>query len=282
MAEEETFKVTDRRRRDESGEAAVEPTPPAAAAPRAPSPGPAWPGPLGSSRSRSPGAFHHACELGADEPRRSGRPGNRRAGVGSRAGQGSHRSPRATQTEDRRQSNRAREPPPRGNALRSPVALRPRGQGAARDLACLDYEAPVLELDVPHSSRHRPAEQITSRGSHDNREWPAAYRLLAEIELRQGHAPTARLATGHSRLDRDVSADRYPYGPVQLGRGQIRDELGEGGALQDAAQDRPALKDELPLAEPHGEGIEAKPRRLGQVTDHTGVDLALRKGERIL
>jgi len=49
MAEEETFKVTDRRRRDESGEAAVEPTPPAAAAPRAPSPGPASPGPAPSA-----------------------------------------------------------------------------------------------------------------------------------------------------------------------------------------------------------------------------------------
>ena len=49
MAEEETFKVTDRRRRDESAEAPVEPTPPAAAAPRAPSPGPASPGPAPSA-----------------------------------------------------------------------------------------------------------------------------------------------------------------------------------------------------------------------------------------
>ena len=44
MAEEETFKVTDRRRRDESGEAPVAPTPPAAPASCAPSAGPASPG----------------------------------------------------------------------------------------------------------------------------------------------------------------------------------------------------------------------------------------------
>jgi uncharacterized protein DUF1844 len=49
MAEEETFKVTDRRRRDESGEASVAPTPAAAPASRAPSPGPASPGPAPSA-----------------------------------------------------------------------------------------------------------------------------------------------------------------------------------------------------------------------------------------
>jgi|SRR5215470_1308631 len=49
MAEEETFKVTDRRRRDESGEAPVAPTPPEAPAFRAPSSGPAAPGPVSSA-----------------------------------------------------------------------------------------------------------------------------------------------------------------------------------------------------------------------------------------
>ncbi len=49
MAEEEAFKVTDRRRRDESEEAPGAPAPPAGPASRVPSPGPASPGPAPSA-----------------------------------------------------------------------------------------------------------------------------------------------------------------------------------------------------------------------------------------
>lgn len=59
MAEDETFKVTDRRRRDESEESSAAPAPPAASAPRtagadAPSPGPPSSAPSGAP-SRAPG-----------------------------------------------------------------------------------------------------------------------------------------------------------------------------------------------------------------------------------
>src|SRR5213080_2993684 len=115
---EETFKVTDRRRRVQDDE-------------------PARPAPAGATeagaraRARLDGALRDARELGGDRDGRRCRPRDGRATLRPRPRRRGHRSARAPAREDGRPPLRRGNAGPRGAHLRSPAPVR-RGDQASR------------------------------------------------------------------------------------------------------------------------------------------------------